>query len=237
MPLPRAFRFMTLTEIVYEVQQLGVKSSRTLADSKNFVNRAIRRVAQRRNWTCLHDIRTATMPSGSNEAPLDPNFKALSSEKSPVSYQDPTTSMTLPIPCEVTSRALSTRMGYNPFVAISPAVLNTFPLRYVYIEQNAGGRWTLFLPQQYQTNPTSVVFTISAYYYPETLVLGDDSNGITNHPELCDAVINLAKHLAYAAEEVDNPKADAALSLYERAYKSAAYSDVAQQFSGRQLQM
>lgn len=228
---------MNLADIIEECAGLGVKSPRLDVYWKSFVNRAQRQIAQRRSFSFMHDQRQVTINQGSFSADLDPTFKELSSEKSPVSYQDQTVPYVMPIPCEVISRARADRMGYNPYVTPFPTLLNAFPLRYVFIERNGpNGLWKLFLPQQYQTSP-SVTFTVSGYYYPADLILGSDTSGVTEHPDLCEAIINLTKALAYRSEEVDNPKALAAYQLYEQSYRHAAYTDQAQRFAGRSLKM
>jgi hypothetical protein len=228
---------MTFGELLYECGELGNQSNRVEIDWRRFVNRAIRRIAQRRDWTMMRDQRQVTINQGALSAPLDANFKKLTDEKSPISYIDPTTTYQLPIPCIVISRAEADRMGYNPFFAPYPVQLNAFPLRYVFVEKDGpDGRWKLFIPQQYVVNPT-VVFNVGAYYYPNDLHNAEDHNGFTDHPELCDAIINLTKATAYFAEEPDSEKGAAAMKLYELAYKQAAYSDAAQRLMGRALAM
>src|SRR5580693_6413475 len=213
--MPPAARFffstMTLGEIIFECGELGNQSPRVEIDWKRTINRAMRRIAQRRNWSFMHDQRQVTILQNTLSAALDKNFKQLSSEKSPISYLDPTTTYQLPIPCEVISRARANRMGYNPWFAPYPVQLNAFPLRYVYVEKNGpNGAWMLYIPQQYVANPT-VTFNVSGYYFPTDLRNSDDHNGFTDHSELCDAIINLSKALAYFAEESDSAKGLAAM--------------------------
>lgn len=227
---------MTLEDIVREVAEFPGVDSGLDNDIINFVNRAVKRIAQRRNWTGMHDVRTATIDAAALSVPLDPNFKQLASEKSSVSYQDPTVSYAMPIPCEVISRARANRQGYSPFASPVPTLLNAYPLRYVFLERDQGARWRLFLPQQYQVNP-AVVFTIEAFYYPAPMKLGPEHNPITDHPELCDAVINFARALAFGARDVTDKRIAGAMALYEESYKAAAYSDVAQGFGGRILNL
>lgn len=225
---------MNLEELTREVGEFSVRSSRTDTDTVSYINRAIRRVSQRRNWNCLHDQRTVVMASGSLSTELDPDFKELSAERSPVSYYDNTSGNSVPIPCEVTSRAIATRVCSNPLISDYPTISSGFPFRIVFIEQNQGGRWTINIPQQYQSNP-SLTYTISGYYFPRPLKLGPESNGISDHPILCDAVLNLAKHLAFVAEDPESTKAVAAYALYDQAYRSAIYAEVNQALAGRIL--
>ena len=296
---------MTISELIYIVQELGVKSVRLDSDVRGFINRAQRQIAQRRNWSFMHaqqpfsvpgttialtsntaatasvvtcaahslttgQLYTGTIASVSGSIPtingertitilgatsfsvpvttttggtggtialrsvsLGGTFKQLSGERSPVSYQDPTSSSPFPIPVQVVSRPAADRTATVPYSNAQPTA---YPIQSVYLEQNGpGGQWALYLPAQYA--PTPITFQVSAYYYPADLTLGTDHNALTDHGDLCEALVNLAKARAYFAEEVDSPKGTAALALYEQAYKSASYSDVAQGFGGRQLRM
>lgn len=228
---------MTLAEILYEAGELGNTSQRVSLDWKRFVNRAVRKIVQRRNWSACHDQRSVFIQQGVTSAPLDKNFKCLSSERSPVSYQDPTVPYPLPVPCEVISRAMANRMGFNPWTTPFPTAPVCFSLRYVYIERNGpGGAWTLNLPIQAIANPATT-FTISGFYFPNDLINADDSNAITNHPELCDAVINLTKYLAYSAEDNAPQQEQIMRQRYEESYNHAAYGDAYQSLQGRALRM
>lgn len=228
---------MVFSEIIYECSSLGNKSTTIELDWKNFVNRAQRRIAQRRNWSFCHDQRQVTINQGTLSARLDINFKEVSSEKSPISYNDPSQTYQFPIPCILISRARGDRQGYNPFFAPYPTLLNAFPLRYVFIERDGpGGQWTLNIPQQYAVNPTAV-FNVSAYYYPNPLQGGDDHNGLTDHPELCDALINLTKAMSFFAEDAESKQGQNCMALYEQLFREASYSDLQQRLAGRALSM
>jgi hypothetical protein len=296
----------TLSEIIFEVQELGVKSVRVDSDVRRWVNASQKKIAQRRNWTFMrqqqpfaitgavvaltsnsaanpsvvvsatHGLATGQKYTGSIEdvatsyptingertitvtgptgftvpvnvttagtggtitfrsVGLGSTFKCLASEKSPVTYDDPTGTNPRPIPVDVISRAISNRIGYyNPSVN---TVTNSYPIQYVFLELNGPtGEWGLYLPPQYQ--PVAITFNVSGYFYPADLSLGTDSNALTNHPMLEEALINMTKARAYFAEEVDNPKGTAALALAEQAIRSAQYSDAAQEFSGRPIRL
>lgn len=228
---------MNFGEILLECGELGNTSSRVNQEWRRFVNRAQRRIAQRRDWNFCHDVRTVTIKSGQLSSPLDKNFKKLANEKSPISYQDPTVPFPLPIPVEVISRAQADRMGYNPWTTPFPTAPVCFSLRYVFLEQNGpNGQWMLYLPVQAIANPTAV-YTVSAYYYPSDLQNADDHNGMTDHPELGDALINLTKGMAYFAEDSTSPQGVACMEEYEKCYRRASYSDCQQRFGGRPLMM
>lgn len=228
---------MTIGDVLFEVGELGNQSDRVQIDLVRFINRAQQRICQRRNWSFCHDQRSVTLPQGQLGASIDRNFKQLSTERSAVTYQDPTVNYQLPIPCEVISRAEANRRGLFPWGIPFPAPVNAYPLRYVFIEKNGpNGAWMLYIPQQYTTSPT-VTFMVSGYYYPNDLKNADDHSGVTDHPELCDALINLTKALTYFSEDTKSEDGMAAMALYEQAYKLASYSDSAQRYQARQLNM
>lgn len=227
---------MTLSEVIYECGELGNQSIRVESDWKGFVNRAQRRIAQRRNFTLLHDYRPVTVASGQTSVLLGRNFKQLSEEESPVSFNYGQ----YQLPVKVTSRARIQGLGFWPLQngpLCLPAPYGYIPIQVVFLERNGpGGQWQLCIPPQYSVT-TNLVFNISAYWFPEDLNLGDDHNALTDHGDLCEALINLTKAMAYFAEETDNPKGTAAMALYEQAFESACYSDVAQSMGGRTLRM
>ena len=164
---------------------------------------------------------------------LGDNVKCLAPERSPVSYQDPTSATAQPIPVEIISRSRANRMSAQPWSSTQVTGL----YGHVFIEQNGpGGEWTLWLPIQFPA-AGAVTFTIQAFYYPDELSQGSDHNALTDHADLGEALINLAKARAYFAEESDSPKGTAALALYEADYRQASYNDVAQQMAGRTLRM
>lgn len=111
------------------------------------------------------------------------------------------------------------------------------PVQVIFLERTGPGKqWMLSVPPQYSVT-TDAVFNVSAYWYPAELVRGDDTNPMTEHGELCRAVINLAKAYAYQAEETDNPKGAAAEQIAESVISRVLYSDTAQLFNGRALRM
>lgn len=228
---------MNCADLIYEASSLGNKATTIELDWKKWLNRAQRRIAQRRNWSGCHDQRQVTIPQGTLSAKLDINFKEVSSEKSPISYNDPSQTYQFPIPCILISRAMGDRQGYNPFFAPYPTLLNAFPLRYVFIERNGpGGQWTLNVPQQYAVNPTAV-FNVSGYYYPNDLQGGDDTTFFTTQPELCDAMLNLTVAMSFYAEDAESKQGQAREAIYERLFREASYSDTQQRLAGRSLTM
>lgn len=228
---------MNFAQILDECSTLGNRSTTIEMNWRNWVNRAQRRICQRFNASFMHDQRQVTINQGTLSALLDKNFKEVSSEKSPISYNDPSQTYQFPIPCVLISRARGDRQGYSPYYAPFPTLLNAFPLRYVFIERDGpNGQWSLNIPQQYMVNPTAV-FNVSAYYYPNNLEGGNDSSGVTEHPELCDALINLTKAMSFFSEDAESKQGQACMALYEQLFRQATYSDLQQRLQGRSLAM
>jgi len=227
---------MNLESILREVGEYGVKSVRLDSDYLGYVNRATKAIAERHNWTFMYDRRTVTVPSGKTTAPMGPDFKQLGTEESPVSF----TYGLYNLPVKVTSRARVEAAGIwplqnGPFSLPVPG--GYMPVQVIFLERNGpGGQWMLSVPPQYSVT-TDAVFNVSGYWYPAELVKGEDTNAMTEHGELCRAVVNLAKTYAYQAEETDNPKAGAAEATAEAAITRALYTDIAQSYNGRTLRL
>lgn len=182
----------------------------------------------------MHNRLTFTIPSGSLNVSLGATFKQLSSEQSPVSY----TYGIYNLPVTVASREQVEASGawWTTYQNFTPTPGGTWPIRVVFIEQNAGGNWTINLPPQC-VQGSETPFNVSAYYFPADLALGTDSNALTNHGMLADALLNKAKAIAYAAEDPTDKRVAASLALYEDYFRQACYEDNAQQFGGRTLRM
>lgn len=227
---------MTRSEIIEECAGLGVKDPRLDVYWGQWLNRAQKRIAQRKNWNLMHDVRPVTVLSGATSVLLGKEFKQLGEEESPVSFNYGQYRM----PVKVTSRARIEGLGFWPLLngpLCLPAPYGYIPIQVVFIEQDGpGGQWNLSVPSQYSIS-TNCVFNISAFWYPQDLLQGSDHNAMTDHGELCEAIINLTKSLAYFAEESDSVKGQAAMELYEASYQSALYSDVAQSMGGRTPRM
>lgn len=220
---------MNLAEIIEEAAGLGVKDPILDVFWKQFVNRAQRRICQRKNWTFMGQNRPITVLSGSTSAPMGRDFKQLGEEESPVSF----TYGLYKLPVKVTTRERVEAAGIwplqnGPFSLPIPG--GYMPVQVVFLECT-GGEWTLSVPPQYSVT-TDAVFNVQGFWFPADLKLGDDSNALTNHGELCEALINLTKALAYHAKETNDPRGDAAMKLYEEAFEVALYSDSAQSRNG-----
>jgi len=211
---------------------MGVKNPRAYQSTKQYVNRAIRSIAQRRNWTWMWNRTQNTILSGNSNVSLGPDFKELSPENSPISI----TYGNYNLPVVVTSRSRIESFGIWPFPngpQSFPTPGGYNPVQIVFLEQDGpGGDWKMWVPPQYPITQNSV-YNVSAYYFPAPLNLGPDQNAFTTHGILQNAVINLAKSYAYFAEESDSVKGQAAAALAEEQYTEAIYADVSTQFQNR----
>ena len=229
---------MTLSDIIYEVGELGLKNARLDADYKGFVNRAVRAIAMRRNWTFLHERLSVTMTAGTVTAPLvsavsGATFKQLSTEQSPVTYTCPTQGIDIPV--WVRSREEIERRIHILSYPYSK------PLTTVFLELNTNsgpnaGVWTINLPKPFPET-TNITFNVSCFTIPAPLSAGGDSNAITNHPELVEAVINRTRSIAYFAEDTTDKRGISAMLLYENSYKLAAHEDALVSLGGQSIHM
>lgn len=230
---PRPFSFaVQLSDIIREVGELGLQNARLDNDYKGFVNRAVKAIAERRNWSFLHDDIAVVMPAGANSVALPANFKCLSTEKSPVTYIDTATGRNIPIAVK-TRQEIERQLYYVSYPYSKP-------LSEIFLEINQtgpnAGLWALNLPNA-DPNLTAITFTLSCFTLPADLVLGTDSNAITNHGELCEAVINKTKALAYFTEDPSDKRGMAANQLYEMHFKLAGMDDARRLAAGRSIHM
>lgn len=228
---------MTLTEITHEIGDLSLKSIAQDSDIKNLINRAQRSIAQRNNWSFLHNRLSVGVLSGDTGVDLPATFKQLSDEKSPVSYTDASLGQSN-VPVKVASREEIESWWPWPWPfgpVLVPIPGSYLPIRVVFLEQNAG-QWRLNIPPQFAAT-SILVFNISAYWYPKDLLLGTDRNALTDHGELAEALVNRAKAIAYFAEDPTDPRGMAAMNLYQASYRTALYADSAQKTGGRALHM
>lgn len=224
---------MQLSELVYEIGELGLRDSRLDLDYRGFINRAQKTIASRRNWTFLHNRAPFTIPGGSTSVSLGSTFKQLSSEQSPVSY----TYGIYNLPVYVASREEIESRGVWPWTngpTFQPTPGGAWPVRVVFIEQNNGGNWTLNIPPQFAPQ-LDLTFNVSAYFRPADLALGTDHNALTDNGFLADALMNLA--MAYAIKDPTDKRVPGFKALYEDYFRQACYEDAQRQFSGRTLRL
>lgn len=226
---------MTISEILIEIGELSVRGQNMQSNLKGFVNRAQRAISQRRNWSFMHDRSTATVAAAATSVDLGADFKSLSEERSPVTYTDASFGNSN-VPVKVASREEVESWWPWPWPfgpVLVPIPGSYLPIRVVFIEQNGpGGNWTLNIPPQFAAT-AALVFNLSAYWYPAPLVAGTDHNGLTDHGDLAEALLNRTRALAYAAEDASDKRAVACLELSEAQIKSAAYSDERIKSAGR----
>lgn len=230
---------MNLSQIVYECGEIGRSNGtgqRVDSDWISFINRAQRTIAERNDWTWMHARNQVTIASGLNSVALGSTFKKLTAEESPVSFVYGRYNL----PVKITSRERIESCGIwplqkGPFSLPIPGGFS--PIQVLFLERNApGGQWALNTPPQYSVTQDAT-FNVSAYWYPRDLAGGDDRNEMTDSGDLSEAIVNMAKALAYRAEEVDSPKGLAAKAIAEEAIGRALYSDGAQRWGGRTLRL
>lgn len=227
---------MTLAELVHEVGELRAPSGDTLAsDCRKFINRAQRTIAGRKNWSFLFSRESVTIDAGGSSVQLPSTFKELAAEKNPISFNHPSTNM--PVPVTLSSRAELERGLDRRLLTIVPIPSQLYPVHYVFLEQSGpGGSYTLNL-SPYQTADVALTFNLSAYWYPAELAKGSDRNHLTDDPELADALVNLAKHIAYTSIDPTDKRADACFAIYERRVHIASVNDSRKKFAGRSMRM
>jgi hypothetical protein len=228
---------MTLQDLIYEVGELSCVSPRIQSDVKGFINRAQRQICNRRNFLWMQDIRQYTIPSNSISVPLDADFKQLTTEKSPVTWTD-TVNQAARIPVTILSREEAERYNWAFFYPYNAPVapLVCPPVPWVFIDQIAGV-WTLNNSVINQVTNQAMIYNVSGYFYPKPLVLGTDSNALTQHGQLAEALVNCAKATAYFAEKPGHPDGVEAMAIYEKFYQSACYSDARQKIGGQSVHM
>lgn len=227
---------MTLFEIVQEVGELSLKSPATEMNVRSYVNRAIRAIAQRANWSFMHDIQQVTLPANNTSVTMPSNFKELSREDSPISF----TYGLYRLPVTVTTRSRIESAGLWPLMngpLSMPLPGGYLPVRVVFMERNGpGGAWTLNVPPQFIITQ-AMVFNVQGYFFPPELQSMTDSNAFTNQGELVEAVIARAKAIGYYAEDPSSKLGQAAMQQFEFHFQNALYGDVQQtyQFSGLRM--
>jgi len=223
---------MNLEQLIREIGELGVKNGRLNSDIRGWINRAQRTICERRNWTFMHDVITATIPANHASVNLPETFKQCDDENSPVSYFMPDS--TIPNPVQVVSRAAINRAGSLLLARDTRFHAAQVPIRVCYFEQNAEGVWTLNI-LQIASQTTDTPFTIAAYFYTPPLEMAGDQNALTNHGDLVEALIARTKAIAYSSEDPTDKRAQACMADYDRHIKSAIYSDTSKKNGGRAL--
>lgn len=224
---------MTLSQIIREVAELSLPGKAIQSDVKGWTNRAQQIIARRHPWTFLHDIIEIVLPANQFSVDLPANFWRLASETSPISYIDPTTQPSSPIPVKVRSRAELERMSpaFNSLITGSPSGYGT--PAYVFLERN-DGQWTLNTLPGYPIT-TGVTFRLSCFLLPEDLSAGADSSPITDDPELGESLLNWVRSKAYAAADPTDARAGAAMALYEQGVRTAIGQDARNRIAGRAI--
>jgi hypothetical protein len=234
---------MQLSDLIREVGELPGGSNRTDQDVKRFVNRAVREICARKNFTFTADVRSYVIQSGNHSVSLGPDYKCLSGEESPVSVTYNAGNQTFKLPVRVLSLEEVERQSYWPWIGQylnQPTPGGYIPIRVVYFQyQSTGfeaGTWRLHIPAQFYVI-ADAPYNVSAFFYPPELKLPTDHNAVTDDPHLADATVNYAKALKYFAEDETSKRGVAAMALYEDHFSKANYTDAFVKYSGRTLRM
>lgn len=227
---------MTLGEIILECGELSLRSPRIEINIRGYVNRAIKAIAQRHNFTGMHQISTVVIPSGQTSVTMPPTFKQLSEQQSPISF----TYGSYRLPVTVTTRSQIEACGLWPLMngpLSTPLPSGYLPIRVVFMERDGpGGLWTLNVPPQFIITQ-DMPFNVQGYYLPDELVSVGDSNFFTNQGEVVEAVIARTKAIGFFAEDPTNPKGAAAMEQFENHFQNCLYADRAQLYNGVPLRM
>ena len=225
---------MTLDQITRRVGELGVRSERIQTDVIDFINLARQTIAERKNWGFMHNRIQVSMTPNTQSANLPANWKSLSPERSPVSYNQPGSGF--PIVVDVQSREQIEQVGFGWRGWYTLVPNGYLPVGAVFFEQNADGLWTINIPT-YFVNTTQITYNVSCYLYPKQLVLGTDNDGMTNDGNLGEAIVNLSKAMLIEAEPEPDKSAQLFRNLAEDYLRKAANDDARRKIVGRVLHM
>jgi hypothetical protein len=219
----------TLADLTREIGEMEIRGNPFKTDVKGWVNRAIRAIAERREWTWMHSRQSVTILAGATSANLSARFKCLDSQRSPVTFTAP--GANFPTPVFVKTRAELERMNPGAFGNVVNASGAWSPF-YVFIEKNDDGLWTINVPPMLPY-ATAATYAISCFLYPEELTAGDDTNGCTNNGELAEAIIMWCKWKALPKSE---PESQAARATFNDIIQTQAVADARSTLLGRTVQ-
>lgn len=227
---------MNLSQLVRYVGEIGLKNPKLDSDVRDFVNQAVRYVAERYNWNGMHNWSQVTLLSGSTSVTMPPTFKELSEQASPISFSYNQYNL----PVIVSTRSQIEACGLWPLMngpLSMPLPGGWMPIRVVFMEQDGpGGLWTLNVPPQFIIT-NNCVFNVQAYYYPLDLQQGSDSNALTNNGQLSQAIIALAKAFAFLNDDETAKQGEAAMARFETLFDIALYEDTKRKYNGVNLRL
>lgn len=218
---------MTFGDLIRETRELELRSQAFKSDVKGWLNRAHRQIAQRRDWSWMHERLSVTILANATSATISTRFKSLAREKSPISYTAP--GQAFPAPVTILSRAELERMspGGCGYIVNTSGYWSPY---YVFLERN-GATWTINVPPQFPYT-TDATYAVSCYLFPADLDAGDDSTPLTQDAELAEAMINWVKWKALPKAD---PEGAAAKEAFEDAVRTACITDARQVLSGRSI--
>lgn len=225
---------MTLSEIIRDVGEFGVRRSELDSEYRRIVLRAIRNIHLRRNWTWLRTTLTATIAVGNSSATLT-GYKGLDNEAdAAVTVADGNGNY---VPVNVldqgeieTLNVIGYNLSYGTYAAVNGAY------EPVYIVTNATGA----------TINTLAVLTTARSYKVKCFAVPADltpttSNTLTEeHP---DMVIAHAKQLCWemlsGSPNVPEAPQSAVMcaQLYESHYQKAASRDALKRLNNQPVRM
>lgn len=233
---------MDLQDLCREVGELPGANNRTNLEIKRFINRAVRAIGGRKDWTWMRAVRPFVILSGNHSVSMGSDYKCLSTEDSPVSVSynaGPGPDQAYQLPVRVLSLEEIQKCLYFPYIGqylTQPIPGGYVPLRVVYFQYNAtgfnSGTWRMHVPPQFAVVADSP-YNVSAYYYPPPLVLPTDHNACTDDPDLADAVVNYAKSLKYSSVDENDTRADKCMARFEDHFTESDYTDSFIKFANR----
>lgn len=222
---------MTLSDMVREAGELGARMNSVQSDIKPWIQRAMRQIAQRHNFTWMHSRQFATIATGTTSTALHPRFKELTPELSPITYTSPTAQFPTPVRVKTREELERTGPGVDNLTVNASGYWSPF---FVFLEQNDGGPWTINTASGY-TQAEDATYAYSCFLFPTDLTLGTDTNAITNDGELAEATVFLAVAMAILKRDASDPQGIAAKREAETYIKRAISQDAHRKLSGRAL--
>lgn len=195
-----------------------------------WINQAIRKVQQDRDWGCMRDRREVSFAHGALTATMPDNYKALTEEQFPIHVRSSTFQEYLP--CEVVSYEKATR--YRSSTYYPPILTTTLSARRgvpVFVEQLRDAFWlTLTAPAA-----EALVFQVSYYGFLPDLAADGDSNHLTReYPEMVEAKV---KALAFGRVNEFKEMVEPNEILYTTRSREAGIDDFRRSNQGRKLRM
>lgn len=204
----------------------------------DYAQRALKKIQQRRSWTCMKQSGQVIMPAGAITVPLPANFKELQTGDSPIrvlftAYPD---SATRPLPCKIYPKREFERL----YASFSYGALSSYYWRGPYIGfpvfiDTSAEVWTLNIGFQSgnSTGPSPMTFLIDYYGFLPTPENENDTNYfLENYEEMV-----MAKAKAICFEAINDDFAGEWETVFAREFKECVADDAFRQVRGVALRM